>query len=576
MSDFPWLTASMVVPLAGAAACAAVPRAQAATAKAVALLTSFVTLAVVIGAAFEFSKDDTGLQLTEEHRWISQFGVSYALGVDGVSLVMILLTAALTPILLLAAWNELDEAEEANDPTSAKPGDAPAARGSVGVYLAMILVLEAMAIGQFAAADVFLFYVLFESMLIPMYYLIGRYGGPQRQYAAVKFLLYNLLGGLIMLVGVVTLYFAGPGGETAYLLSTLTGTGAENNGLETETARWVFLSFFIAFAIKAPLWPFHTWLPDAVAESTPSNAVLLSGILDKVGVFAMLHLCLPLFPEASDWFAPLIVTLAVISIIYGALLAIGQTDMKRLIAYTSVSHYGFIVLGIFVFTTQGGAGATLYMINHGFATAGLMLIAGFMMSRRGSRLISAYGGVQKVAPVLAGTFLFAGLANLSLPGMSTFVSEFMVLMGAFSRYRAAGVVAAVGVLLAALYVLILYQRTMAGELTEGNENTPDLRPREIAVVTPIVVAILALGFFPKPALEVITPAIEATMTSVSKADPVPRHAPGDAVAEPAPAHDGGEEHEEGGPNEVATPAPEATTDPATVTETETTQPEALR
>ncbi len=384
----------------------------------------------------------------------------------------------------------------------------------------MMLVLEAMAIGQFAATDVFLFYVLFEAMLIPMYYLIGRYGGPQRQYAAVKFLLYNLLGGLVMLVGVVTLYFAGPGGERAYMLDNLVG---EDFG--QTTARWVFVAFIFAFAVKAPLWPLHTWLPDAVAEATPSNAVLLSGILDKVGVFAMLHLCLPLFPEASVWAAPAMVTLAVVSIVYGALLAIGQTDMKRLIAYTSVSHFGFIVLGIFAMTSQGGSGATLYMINHGFATAGLMLIAGFMMSRRGSRLISAYGGVQKVAPVLAGTFLFVGLANLSLPGMSTFVSEFLVLLGTFGRYDVAGVIAASGVLLAALYVLIFYQRTMTGPLKEGNEDTPDLRPREIAVMTPIIVAILALGFFPKPVLDVIDPAIGHTMRDVQRLDPLPDHPP---------------------------------------------------
>jgi NADH-quinone oxidoreductase subunit M len=524
VSDFPWLTTAIVVPLVGAVLSAAVPRGREVVAKQVALLTSLVTLAVVIGAAFAYHNDGPRFQLTEEHRWISQFGVSYALGVDGVALVMILLTAALMPVLLLAAWNELDDGEGAL-------AEAQSGRGSVGVYMAAMLVLEAMAIGQFAATDVFLFYVLFEAMLIPMYYLIGRYGGPQRQYAAVKFLLYNLLGGLLMLVGVVTLYFVGPGGEKAYLLSTLTGQDFGQN-----TARWIFLAFFFAFAVKAPLWPLHTWLPDAVAEATPSNAVLLSGILDKVGVFAMLHLCLPLFPEASRWAAPTIVLLAVISVIYGALLAIGQTDMKRLIAYTSVSHFGFIVLGIFAMTSQGGSGATLYMVNHGFATAGLMLIAGFMMSRRGSRLISAYGGVQKVAPLLAGTFLFAGLANLSLPGMSTFVSEFLVLLGAFGRYEVAAIIAATGVLLAALYVLILYQRTMTGVLAPGNEETPDLRPREIAVVTPIIVAILALGLFPQPMLDVINPAIGHTMRDVQQTDPLPGHPPpmvadADAVAQ---------------------------------------------
>ncbi|HVE26123.1 MAG TPA: NADH-quinone oxidoreductase subunit M, partial [Sporichthya sp.] len=259
------------------------------------------------------------------------------------------------------------------------------------------------------------------------------------------------------------------------------------------------------------------------AEATPSNGVLLSGILDKVGVFAMLHLCLPMFPEASHWFAPTIVVLALISILYGAVVAIGQVDLKRLIAYASVSHFGFIVLGIFVMTSQGQSGATLYMVNHGFATAGLMLVAGFLMSRRGSRLISAYGGVQKVAPLLAGTFMFAGLANLSLPGLSPFISEFMVLIGTFTRYPIAGYVAVVGVLLAALYVLIAYQRTMTGETIPETEETPDLKTREMLVLTPVIVVILALGFFPKPLLDVIDPAVNRTLTQVNQTDPVPEH-----------------------------------------------------
>jgi NADH-quinone oxidoreductase subunit M len=515
VSEFPWLTATAVVPLVGAALVFGAPRSKSLVAKQFGVLISLVTLALAIGAALRFDKDGPRYQLIENHAWIKQFGVSYAMGVDGIGMVMVLLTAALMPILLLGAWSELEEGENAQP---ARGG------GSTGRYVALMLVLEGMAIGQFAALDVFLFYVLFEAMLIPMYVLIGRYGGPQRQYAAVKFLLYNLLGGLLMLVGVIWLYFAGPGGEKAYLLPNLIGY---DFGL--HTARWMFLALFVAFAIKAPLWPFHTWLPDAAAEASPSNAVLLSGVLDKVGVFGMLHLCLPLFPEAAHWFAPTIVVLAVISIIYGALLAIGQADMKRLIAYMSVSHFGFIVLGIFVMTSQGHSGATLYMVNHAFATAGLFFAASFMMSRRGSRLISAYGGVQKVAPLLAGSLMFAGLANLSLPGMSTFISEFLVLVGTFTRYEAAGIVAATGVVLAALYVLIFYQRTMTGELTPETEHTPDLKPREILVVAPIMAVILALGFFPKPLLDYINPSVARTLTSVHATDPTPVH----PVAAPA-------------------------------------------
>jgi NADH-quinone oxidoreductase subunit M len=508
VSDFPWLTALGVAPLVGAAVTMAVPRSRPAIAKQVALLAALVVLGLTVVVALGFDAAGDRFQYVEEHRWIPQFGVSYALGVDGIALVLIALTAALVPILILASWNDAEEVTA---------GDA-ARDASPAAYFAMILVLESMTIGQFAATDVFLFYVLFEAMLVPMYFLIGRYGGPQRSYAAAKFLLYNLLGGLIMLVGVISLYFVGPGGEKAYLFETLVATD-----LDAATQKWLFLAFFFAFAVKAPLWPLHTWLPDAAAESTPGNAVLLTGILDKVGVFAMLRLCLPLFPDASRFFGPVAVGLAVVSIIYGALLAIGQNDIKRLIAYTSVSHFGFIVLGIFAMTSQAQAGSTLYMVNHGFATAGLFLIAGFLITRRGSRMVEHYGGVQKVAPILAGTFLFSGLANLSLPGMSTFVSEFLVFVGTFTRYQVAGVVATAGMVLAALYVLILYQRTMTGDVKPGNENTPDLHARELLVVAPIIAAILALGVYPKPVLDVINPAVDRTLSDVGVQDPEPTY-----------------------------------------------------
>jgi NADH-quinone oxidoreductase subunit M len=508
VSDFPWLTALGAAPLVGAALTMAVPRSRPAFAKQVALLASLVVLGLTVVVALGFEAGGARFQYVEEHRWIPQFGVSYALGVDGIALVLIALTAALVPILILASWNDAEEVTAGDTARDASPA----------AYFAMILVLESMTIGQFAATDVFLFYVLFEAMLVPMYFLIGRYGGPQRSYAAAKFLLYNLLGGLIMLVGVISLYFVGPGGEKAYLFETLVAAD-----LGAATQKWLFLAFFFAFAVKAPLWPLHTWLPDAAAESTPGNAVLLTGILDKVGVFAMLRLCLPLFPDASRFFGPVAVGLAVVSIIYGALLAIGQNDIKRLIAYTSVSHFGFIVLGIFAMTSQAQAGSTLYMVNHGFATAGLFLIAGFLITRRGSRMIEHYGGVQKVAPVLAGTFLFSGLANLSLPGMSTFVSEFLVFVGTFTRYQVAAVVATAGMVLAALYVLILYQRTMTGDVKPGTENTPDLHARELLVVAPIIAAILALGVYPKPVLDVINPAVDRTLSDVGVQDPEPTH-----------------------------------------------------
>jgi NADH-quinone oxidoreductase subunit M len=343
------------------------------------------------------------------------------------------------------------------------------------------------------------------------------YGGPKRQYAAVKFLLYNLLGGLIMLAAVIGVYVQSvQAGEGTFLLSELVALD-----IAPETQRWLFLGFMFAFAIKAPLWPFHTWLPDAAAEATPSNAAYLSGIVDKVGTFGMIALCLPLFPAAVQEFAPAIVVLAVISILYGALLAIGQTDIKRLIAYTSISHFGFIVLGIFVLTSQAGTGATLYMVNHGLATVALFAVAGFMISRRGSRLWSDYGGVQKPAPVLSGSLLFFGLAGLSLPGLATFVSEFMVLVGTFSRYRAAAVFATVGIILAALYILLLYQRTMTGPVRTETASFPDLRRRELAIVAPLAAAILVLGFFPKPLIDVIDDGVQPILTEVGEADPAP-------------------------------------------------------
>jgi NADH-quinone oxidoreductase subunit M len=370
----------------------------------------------------------------------------------------------------------------------------------------------------FAATDVFLFYVLFEAMLIPMYFLIGRYGGAQRQYAAVKFFLYSLAGGLLMLAALVGLWVV-----SADQLGAGTFDYAALVGLDipVETQKWLFLGFFIAFAIKAPLWPLHTWLPDAASEAPPSSSVLLVGVLDKVGTFGMLRLCLPLFPDASKYFAPAIIVLSIVGIVYGALLAIGQTDLKRLIAYTSVSHFGFIALGIFAMTSQGQSGATLYMVNHGFSIAALFLIVGFMATRRGSRMIEDFGGVQKVAPVLAGSFLVAGLSSLALPGLSSFVSEFLVLAGTFTRYPAAAVVATLGIVLAALYILLMYQRTMTGPVRPGVEGMADLRGREVLAIAPVLALIVALGVFPQVALDIINPSVDQTMTAVGSTDPAP-------------------------------------------------------
>lgn len=512
MSGLPLLTLMMVVPLVGAAVIWLLPSASSRLAKPIALGVSLLTLllALVAWGRFDSGSGDH-YQLTETHSWIPQFGVSYALGVDGIALSLIIMAAILTPICLLAAWNDLgDDADPQREKT----------------YFALMLVLLTFMVGVFAARDVFLFYVFFEAMLIPVYFLIGLFGGPRRQYAAVKFILFSLVGGLIMLVAVIGLYFQGPGGEQGFLYEALEGAVHGS----TATQRWLFIGFFIAFAIKAPMWPVHTWLPDAASESRPATAVLLVGVLDKVGTFGMLRFCLGFFPEAAKWATPVVITLAVISVIYGGLLAIGSRDIMRLIAFTSISHFGLIVLGIFAMTSTAGAGSALYMINHGFATAGLFLLAGFLISRHGSQRIADYGGWQRVTPVLAGTFLIAGLSSLALPGLSSYVSEFLVLTGTFQRYQWAAAIATIGIVLAALYILLTYQRVFTGPrptFVEGGEPR-DLGLREKLVVAPIIASFLLLGFYPKPVLDLVNPAVKQTLQIVGVTDPTPTHATGSA------------------------------------------------
>lgn len=505
---FPWLTTLIAVPALGAVLTALVPAGRRSLAKQVALAASLVTLALTVAALLQFDLGGDQYQLTEQYSWVESFGVYWSLGVDGVGVALIALTAVASPIVLLAMWPEAEA--EKRDPKA---------------LFALLLAVQAMTIAAFAAKDVLLFYILFEAMLIPLYFMIGMFGGQQRRYAAIKFLLYNLFGGLVMLAAVIGLYVQSvDAGNPSFLLTDLVALE-----IPVETQRWLFLGFMIAFAIKAPLWPFHTWLPDAAAEATPSNAAFLSGVVDKVGTFGMIALAVPLFPDAAREFAPVIVVLAVISIVYGALLAIGQTDLKRLIAYTSISHFGFIVLGIFAFTGTAATGATLYMVNHGLSTIALFVIVGFMISRRGSRQVSDYGGVQKPAPMLAGVFLVAGLSGLALPPLSTFLSEFLVIVGTFQTYRVAAVIATVGIVLAAIYILWLYQRTMTGPVSDEVAATPDLRPRELAVVAPLIALILAIGFFPKPLVDVIDEGVAPTIAEVG----LTPNEPLEPVADPA-------------------------------------------
>ena len=379
---------------------------------------------MVIIIAVKFQVGGPNYQFTEVYSWIPAFGVHYALGVDGIALVLIAMSAVLMPVVILASWND-----------AGAPG-----RHSVKTYFALMLALETMMIGVFAATDVFLFYVFFEAMLIPMYFMIGSYGVGKRQYAAVKFLLYSLLGGLLMLVAVIALYVysthsAVTGHHGTFLFNELIHVP-----LSPTVQKWLFLGFFIAFAIKAPLWPFHTWLPDAAASAQPGAAVLLVGVLDKVGTFGMLRYCWELFPAGAKYFTPLVITLAVIGILYGAIVAIGQQDMKRLIAYTSISHFGFIALGIFV-DDQPGCVRRHPVHGQPRVRHRRAVHPGRIPDHPpGLDRIADYGGVQKVAPLLAGLFLISGLAGLSLPGLSTFVSEFLVLLGTFSRYKVAAIV----------------------------------------------------------------------------------------------------------------------------------------
>lgn len=528
------LTLLILVPLVGALVVAFLP---AASARSAALGISVGTLGVAVGAALQFDLDG-GMQLEEVHPWIESFGVSYALGLDGLGLLLVLLTVVLVPIVILADWH----GGEAN-PKS---------------FYAWTLALEALSLAVFLATDVFLFYVVFEATLIPAYFLIGGFGRDGRAAAAVKFLMFQLAGGLILLASVIGLYVvSAQQGTPSYLLSDLMELD-----ISTEAGRWLFAGFFIAFAIKAPLFPLHTWLADTTEKATPGTSVLLVCVLDKIGTFGMLRFCLGIFPEASQWATPVVVAIALVSIIYGALVAIAQDDVLRLIGLTSLSHFGFITLGIFVFSSQGGSGSVLYMVNHGLGTAALFLVAGYLIQRRGTTLISEMGGYEKVTPVLGGLLLVAGLATLGLPGLSPFVSEFLVLLSAFDYAWWVGAIAVLGIVLAAIYVLWMYQRIMTGpgvaglaEATSDDQahadysshdgatalatktvTLPDASPREVLAVAPLMVALVVFGFLPQPLLDVANPYVEELYGNVvGVSDDEPTVPPGEA-----PAHEEGD------------------------------------
>lgn len=468
--------------------------------KITALGTGLITLALSLVIAVNFDRNSTSLtQFNFKVTWIDVFGISFHIGVTGIGLVLVLLTAVLTPIVLWADFH-----------TALK---RPA------LYASLILLLAGSANLIFLARDLFLFYVFFEAMLIPVFFLIGIFGGVNRSKAAMKFLLYGLAGGLIMLAAIValTLIATVQLQRSTFDIATL----SQSITLTQTQELWLFLGFFIAFAIKAPMVPLHTWLPDVAEEATPGTSTMLIGILDKIGTFGMIALVLPLFPNVSAQLAPWIIALAVISVIYGAILAIGQKDMRRLFAYTSISHFGFIVMGIFAFTTVGIAGATLYMVAHGLSTAALFLVAGHLIKQRETALIANYGGLTKVAPVMAGLFLMAALSALALPGMAGFVSEFMVLTGVYQRYQGAAIVATLGIILAAIYMLWLYQRVFTGPENDKSSLIKDLNSKEVWPLVPVFALLILFGFWPQPVLQTIEKSVENVMQQVNAQDPAP-------------------------------------------------------
>lgn len=485
-------------PLLGVVALAFMPKTNTHQIKIVALGISIITMLLSFVMALKYKSPASGFAYVTSHPWVSSFHINYALGIDGLALVLILLTTVLVPIVVLGGWNESE-----------------GGRWSVKTFYMLILVLETFMIGVFAATDVFLFYVIFEAMLVPVYFLIGGFGTGERAAAALKFLLYSLFGGLLMLAAVIGIYII----SAEQAIGSFDVTALSHLTIDHATQNWLFLGFFIAFAIKAPLWPFHTWLPGAAKAATPGTSILLLGVLDKVGTYGMIRFCLTLFPDATKTFAPYIIVLSVISVIYGAFLAIGQKNLNSLIAFTSISHFGFITLGIFAYTSQGLTGATFYMVNHGFSTAALFLVGGWMISRRKSAAIEDFGGLQRITPVMAWLFFVSGLSALALPGLSSFVCEFLVLLGTFTRYPVAAIIGTLGIVLAALYILILVQRTLHGPLKSGNESMTDLNLREKIAIAPVIAALVILGFYPRPALHVINPSTTSVMAQMNVIDP---------------------------------------------------------
>jgi NADH-quinone oxidoreductase subunit M len=493
---FPILSTLIALPVAGAILLLLVPSggAENRLSRNIALVVSLLVFAETLLLWSRFSSGAADFQFVERQAWIPAFGISYAIGVDGISLFLVVLTAFLTPLALLASWESVHRKTKA--------------------FCAAMLLLESAMIGVFVSIDLFLFYVFWDAMLVPMYLLIGIWGYERRIYAAVKFILYTMAGSVLMLLAIVGLALFHDSAVGSYSFDLLQLYTLE---IPPHLQFWFFLAFTLAFAIKVPLFPFHTWLPDAHVEAPTAGSVILAGVLLKMGTYGLVRFAFPLFPLAARYFAPALGVLAVVGIIYGALVAMVQPDMKKLVAYSSVSHLGFVVLGITAMNVQGVQGAVYQMLNHGVSTGGLFLIVGMLSDRRHTRAIADYGGLKRVMPRLVAAFLLVTLSSIGLPGLNGFVGEFLILLGAFRADPRLAAFATTGVILSATYMLWMFQRVNYGPVDkDANRVLPDLRPREFAVIAPIVAAAILMGVLPNLFLRPIGPSVDRVLDQVQR------------------------------------------------------------
>jgi NADH-quinone oxidoreductase subunit M len=460
----------------------------------IALVVSVLVFAETLLLWSRFNPTSAEFQFVERHAWIAQFGISYAIGVDGISLFLLVLTGFLTPLALLCSWESVHKKTRA--------------------FCMFVLLLEAAMIGVFVSLDLFLFYVFWDAMLVPMYFLIGIWGYDRRIYAAVKFILYTMAGSVLMLLAILGLAILHNSQTGSYSFDLLR---MYELAIPASMQFWFFLAFALAFAIKVPLFPFHTWLPDAHVEAPTAGSVILAGVLLKMGTYGLVRFAFPLFPVAAAYFAPMLGVLAVVGIIYGALVAMVQPDMKKLVAYSSVSHLGFVVLGIAAMNTQGVQGAVYQMLNHGVSTGGLFLIVGMLSDRRHTRLIAEYGGLKRIVPHLVAAFLIVTLSSIGLPGLNGFVGEFLILLGAFRSDPKLAAFAATGVILSATYMLWMFQRVNYGEVTnEKNATLPDLTPRERLVIVPILAMTILMGVLPNLFLRPMEPSVDRVLSLMQR------------------------------------------------------------